>query len=347
MLLAAGTALYRYKKDSADGRLLIWCVSSDMARAKPFFGYGIEGFANQYMRFQERYFESYPDSPYAYLADENIYAFNEPLRIYIEQGIIGILFLSGLIISLSRSTTRSNDPTQRGFLSASKSVLCLIFIFGCFSYPSAFFQLNLSSVFFMAIVSSHQKPLLKKSLMLPISTIIILISGVFTFTLYIYPRTKAYREWNTALDEHYFDKTHTVDILERLSPFLEDKRMYLVSYGIILNGAKRYGEAIEKLEKSVFNTPSYEGMLALGISYERAGEYDKAVCAWKRASCMIPSRFKPHYYEFDMYRSHGNIDRARVKASTLLGKKIKTESPDLVWILHEVKTWYRSNGSNE
>jgi O-antigen ligase len=61
-----GTAvtLFYQKKDSTNGRLLIWKVSSEMIKDKPVLGHGINTFQAKYMDYQSQYFENNRDSKY-------------------------------------------------------------------------------------------------------------------------------------------------------------------------------------------------------------------------------------------------------------------------------------------
>ena len=52
----ASVGLYRMKKDSADGRRLIWNVTSKMIQDKPLFGHGTNGFQANYMEYQANFF---------------------------------------------------------------------------------------------------------------------------------------------------------------------------------------------------------------------------------------------------------------------------------------------------
>lgn len=97
-LLAGSFTLYRYKKDSADGRILIWTVTSNIIKDYPIVGVGQDMFKAHYMDYQADYFRNHTDSKYALVADDNKYAFNEFLNIWTENGAIGLLlFLSVLV----------------------------------------------------------------------------------------------------------------------------------------------------------------------------------------------------------------------------------------------------------
>ncbi len=58
-----------YEKDSADGRLLIWQCSINMAKEAPWIGHGIDSFEAHYMDYQADYFKKHGQSRYAMLAD--------------------------------------------------------------------------------------------------------------------------------------------------------------------------------------------------------------------------------------------------------------------------------------
>ena len=57
----------------------------------PLLGHGTNSFAKQYMNYQADYFQAgYHTDQEIVLASDNIYAFNEVLRIVCEYGIIGL-----------------------------------------------------------------------------------------------------------------------------------------------------------------------------------------------------------------------------------------------------------------
>jgi tetratricopeptide (TPR) repeat protein len=85
--------LYFLKKDSADGRLLIWRCSWEMIKENPVkgLGYGQGGFKAHYMNYQAKYFEAHPDSKQAMLADNVNRPFNEYLLLLVNYGLFGLL----------------------------------------------------------------------------------------------------------------------------------------------------------------------------------------------------------------------------------------------------------------
>ena len=87
---------YWLKKDSADGRLLIWRCGLEMVKDAPWTGHGIGSFEAKYMDYQADYFKEYgSQNRYAMLADNVKQPFNEYLGVLINFGIVGLALLLG------------------------------------------------------------------------------------------------------------------------------------------------------------------------------------------------------------------------------------------------------------
>ncbi len=97
LLLAGLSVLYMLRPDSANGRLLIWDISTEMVKDKPLIGFGYQGFQANYMDYQAQYFEQNPDSIFAQLADNVTHPFNEFVKIGVNYGIVGLMLLVLLI----------------------------------------------------------------------------------------------------------------------------------------------------------------------------------------------------------------------------------------------------------
>src|SRR5690606_21679292 len=103
VLVCAGAySAYQYKKDSADGRLLIWKVSIDMIQQKPWTGVGFNLFQAHYAPALANYFHEGKGSDGEKMLAGNVqWAFNEPLHFAIELGIPGaVLYLTLIFVAL-------------------------------------------------------------------------------------------------------------------------------------------------------------------------------------------------------------------------------------------------------
>ena len=98
LFLAGSTYFYTLKKDSADGRFLMWKVTAKAIQKYPVTGTGLGGFPAAYAEAQAEYMTSGKASEQEkWIAGCPEYAFNEYLQIGLEQGIIGLaLFMTCL-----------------------------------------------------------------------------------------------------------------------------------------------------------------------------------------------------------------------------------------------------------
>jgi tetratricopeptide (TPR) repeat protein len=99
LLIVLGVGAYHWKKDSADGRLLMWKVATQAVLDQPWQGVGWECVAGAYGEAQERYFASGAASEQeAHVAGAPEYVFNEYLQVAMAWGVpalCGILLLVG------------------------------------------------------------------------------------------------------------------------------------------------------------------------------------------------------------------------------------------------------------
>jgi O-antigen ligase len=185
ILITSGAGLYHFKKGSADGRLLVWKVSSEMVKDRPVFGYGYDGFKKHYMDYQAEYFRDNPEGGEAMLAGDNNYAFNEPLQLTIEQGIIGLIPLIAIILLVflrkykprqlkeseensiclatdghirlslqSNKITSERSDSKRFLLHISRAVIISIMVFGLFSYPLQILPIKICLAVALAIAAN-------------------------------------------------------------------------------------------------------------------------------------------------------------------------------------------------
>ena len=340
---------YGLKKESADGRILIWKVSSDMIKDKPLFGHGANGFRANYMEYQAEYFKTHPQSPFSYLAADNNYAFNEFIRIWVEQGIIG---LSLSLILLYHLFFNKKDVRKNNEAILIKAPLITMLVFGLFSYPMEVFQFNLMAVFFIAIMSTYS--IKKKRIRLTgfnrlrrsgvtyanafmigiISTCFIVVIGLIPV---IYNYTTACKQWNIALKS--FNEANTarsIGMLKASYPQLKNNGVFLSTYGKASNLSGRYSEAIPIFLRANIQLPSAANYIELGKSYKATGQFENAKNAWIKASYMVPAMFTPHYLTAKMDCQIGKTAEAQQIANNLLRKEVKIRSPTLNEMLVEM-----------
>ena len=115
-LTIAISSLYFIKKDSADGRLLIWLCSWEMIKDKPLIGHGYGGCKTNYINYQADYFTHNPNSKFTLLADNTNRPFNEYLLLLTNYGFTGFLVFFSICWFVWKSyLRRQGENTSRIF----------------------------------------------------------------------------------------------------------------------------------------------------------------------------------------------------------------------------------------
>ena len=324
------SGLYSYKKDSADGRILIWKISLEMVKDKPILGYGFDGFRKNYMNYQAAYLqEKQLPETINNLADDNHHAFNEFLRIIIEQGIIGVIILFIFLTTIGYTIYKYKlyiDTVSRTIISC----LTALLFFSFFSYPISTFNINALIVILLAglACSSQDTPIWKLqirsiSLIIPYS-IIFFISSVYLFSY-----SKANSDWLNTLKGVYTND----NILEEARKKLSGNPYFLSTYGKYLNKKKRYSKAVSILSQSIKEYPSYYTVMELGISYKAQKKYTEAMHCFYKAMHMIPHKIKPLYFMMELYYDQKDYKSAIQLSNRILCKQPKIRSSELNIIL--------------
>lgn len=324
LLIATGllTGIYHMKKESADGRWLIWKVSSTLVSSHPATGVGFGNFPGAYGKAQAIYFSADDRSPHEELvADAPETAFNEFVQITTETGIIGLLLFLGIIFFALRATCSADITGQAGVIGS----LIAFLVFACFSYP--FNVLPLLIVFTLLVAqcsASRTSPgsrwitgLFYLSLLLPVYLI---TSGNAT-------REQAYRRWKS--EQLYFNMQifeRTVDNYRKLYPLLKDQPAFLFEYGQCLSRTQQPEASNRILEEAsrLSSDPMIHNIM--GKNYQTLEQYPQAEGAYLKASRMVPNRLYPLYLLARMYDESGQTDKAIATARLVLEKAPKIPS---------------------
>ena len=294
---------YWVKKDSADGRLLIARNTLAMIAERPLMGWGTGGWDARYMHCQADYFTRHPDSPYAMLADDVGYPYNEFLYVAAEQGLVGLLLVLGLLGSLYRY----RDGARSGRLE--KALLTAFVTFSLFSYPLSVFPLQMTLVALLGCMRS--RPL--RCFAAPRGTLRIMgvlagvcLMGVGIVSYAIYNKVRAGKEAGRLYP--YF--RYNVKLMERYVPSCADEPL---DFRVAL------------LEDVIDITPTCEWYLQLGDACWRKGDWIKAEECYRKAASMIPHRLTPKFKLFELYKGQGDIENACRMARIVVNASVKKE----------------------
>ena len=151
LLAVSGIGAYHWKKDSADGRLLMWKVAFQHVPL-PWNGVGWENVAGAYGDGQERYFASGKGTEQEeYVAGAPEYVFNEYLQVGLAWGVPAML---GIIIGVVVCFSWGHNSRQYGVCGA----LLSLAVFAFASYPFQFLAFILAFIaLLVACAMGHRK----------------------------------------------------------------------------------------------------------------------------------------------------------------------------------------------
>lgn len=326
--------LYLWKKDSADGRLLIWQCTAKMIADKPLLGHGAGSFQREYMVYQADYFKNHPDSRYVKLADNVKHPFNEFYKLFVEQGLVGIVFMWVFIYLLIREYRRNRS------LEIYYSGLCIVGIaaFACFSYPLTYPFIRLMLIFSIAVIMKDEGKaleiprrvfsLLKPALLIACTALLALSCKMF------------YDEYTWCAIAHRSLAGETIKVMpdyERLYKTMNRNAFFLYNYGAELNfiGETQKSNLILNETSRLYNDIDLQ--LLLADNYQKMNQNKEAENCLLLASNMIPNRFIPLYQLAQLYKKMGANEKALEIAKAIINKPVKIMSPEILSIKSEME----------
>ena len=344
-ILAGSFALYYQKKDSANGRLLIWKVSSEMIKDKPVFGHGYGVFQANYMDYQAEYFKNNPNSPYVPLADNIKHPFNEFVKIAVEFGIVGLAIILSFVLFGLWKILKSENENRALVLSGLSSFLVL----ACFSYPLQYVAIWLMLAFYLSLLLPSEEIKIKHTPISIISRIVIVIAC--TFSLFHFTKQiQAEIKWKTIAKNSL--RGNTKEMLpeyEKLyTTILKRNCYFLYNYGAELNVANQFERSIKILNECKGQFNDYDLQMLLADNYHQKGEIEKAIRIYQYASNMVPCRFLPLYHIFEIYKKGNQRELAIKYANEIINKEVKIKSNTVSFIKSQASNYlntsqYKSN----
>lgn len=339
LLLVLLILLFSYKIPSAQGRLYIWFISLQSSMDNILLGSGMDSFQAYYMSWQEAFFRANPDSNFSYLADEVTVPYNEFLKMYVENGLVGFVLLGILVFNIFK--IKNTLVCRKKYAMLSKGILLCIFSFSFFSYPFSYVQFRFWAIVSLALLASslhseYRIHLSSNASMKLIRYGVLFLGGVFLYQRYNYFQIE--KSWNIAMYSFPTEKVQSINCMQQISERLSENSFFLSSYAAMRKVNGEYDEAIRLYKKSLEYKSSYYTYIELGKCCQLNGENENALECWKTASFMIPSRFLPVFLCAKLYLNSGDLDKAQKLKKILLHKKRKVDAPEIDRMLLELAT---------
>lgn len=330
---------YTLKPLSANGRVLIWKVSCQMIKDKPFTGFGKGGFEANYLYYQAAYMKEGASDAERYVADNTHFAFNEVIRVAVEHGIPGAFVYVSFFIFICLL------PTRRDIVSYTiKSTIGGIVVWGLFSYPHSVFGVMALLVASLAALLNRQKKQTKACLsvvplrvfrLLMIAVLVPLLISIYSYYQW-YDRFATYRK-STSVDEAIAAPLELMRFREKLPTDMA----VLTFYANVLRKQqdnKKLLEVIHTME-GLYPTPTL--WIHKGDIYRKLGDMEKAEQAYQLAAAMVPTRQKARYKLSLLYLHTGRTEEAVLLARCLLSEKVKNYGFETFEMHKDLKRTFR------
>ena len=333
--LASLLGLYFLKKDSADGRLLIYKVTAQMIADAPLTGWGWDGFQRLSNTYQADYFlQGHGNEHEKYLAGHIEFGFNEVLEFTAEMGLIGLLIVCGIAFLLVRrwqdrpSTSFRHTPVD--YLAAGVTVAWCTF--SLFSYPMSIPAL---AVILPVTIAGINTALIHRDLeksgpvdrntfsfRLLVCAFLLACSGYgFYWTTHYIPLSLKWKAANI----HQSNKEYSMAnyLYRELYPDLQNEGLFLQFAGKSLSLEEQYDESTPMLERALLFTSDPTIYTTLGTDYSLSGPYnteknDRTEYLLTQAKYMSPYKYYPRYLLAQYYNAVGQSGKAREEAAELL-----------------------------
>ena len=320
---------YLLKKNSADGRLLIWLNTWHMVLDNPLCGLGTGGWLSNYMHYQAEYFMQHPDSSYLMLADNVAYPYNEYLLLLAEHGIIGLLCL--VFFWAAILLHKNNGKVE-------KALLLSFMTFAFFSYPSSVFALQILFVVMLGMVKSHpicQCTHYVRVTRMATGLLMVLLISLSIHSAYIYHRV--YGNIQTLIEGKNVDTS--LRLLDGLLPYFRYNSKLMYFYSIACVERQLAENKLPILEETLRLIPTSELFCDIGDVWKERGNFSKSESCYMKAMNMVPSRLTPKYKLFHLYKSYGMRKEALILRDNILETPLKKESTKELRIKGEVKNY--------
>lgn len=332
---------YRMRPDSVQGRFLIWQVIGSKLQDALWWGQG--SLEALYMPLQAEWFREHSVPAYANVAGDNVYAFNEFLRILFETGIVGfVLFVLLIFIGCHHSFCGNQKSRNAG------SVFLAILSFGCFSYPFSIGLIITVAVFTLAVIAENvSSPVRVKG---EWKTGYRFVAGLFVLSLLIFICFE-YRQEKRA-DRLLSEAQSDVSVLtgteiKNSYRYLQGNADFVLCYGKTLFNHRQYAEALPVLENACTLKPSSRMVCDLGMCYQQVGRMVEAEKAYLSASFMTPTHIVPHYHLFNLYRAGGSFSQAAIQAEYMLSMQVKIVNTSVLRIRNQARIFLQNYQSKE
>lgn len=332
VIFIAGIKLYSMKKDSADGRILIWKLSGQLIVEKP-LGYGYGLFEKNYNLKQANYFRA---EKHSYSERRNasfvLMPYNDFLEHGVEGGIVGMLFLLSFYVIMIEKALRKK-----------RSVETAVFIsFGIMSITNFVYGAILPWLVVMCMASFVMVEDDEKNIVSPLGKVRlqgVTMLGLALFSTYLISRLvnaqielKSFRVLNEKYEVASNDASYAM--LENKISTSECFWRQRANNNI---KKQNYSDAIGNIHEARKYSSSPVFFMQEAICLSHIGRRNISVNYIDTLSVMIPRKLSYKYTLMRYYLSVGMHKKATDYARDIIVIGAKKETPKARKIINEAK----------
>jgi tetratricopeptide (TPR) repeat protein len=324
LVVVMGVA-YFTKKDSADGRILIWKCTWEMIKERPITGYGVGAFQAHYMDYQAAYFKKNPESEWRMLADNVRHPFNEYLNLWIQGGggALLVVFVSGIF--LCRCYMRFSSWNKKSAVASLLSLLAFSFFSYPFNYPFTWIMLFLN----VYVLARNHLCLFVLNKCKKWFAVCLGIAGVILF-IQVTERFENERNWKKIADKSLMGQTEKMlPLYESLQKQLGYNPYFLYNYAAELYIGNQYEKCLQISLQCRKHWADYDLEILLGETYTQLNREEEAIKHFELAANMCPVKFTPLYKLYHVYKKCNREKEAKMLAWQIVNKEVKISSAEI------------------
>lgn len=334
IITISGIFMYNIKKESADGRMLIWKISTSMILEKP-QGYGYGLFERNYNLTQANYFNNIAGTK---LERENAssvsMAYNDYMEQGVEGGVTGLIFHATFYIMVVIMAYKKRMMEHAAIVSA--FAVMALFNFICTSIlPWILLLCYCADVMANGTTSINTKGKLQKA------TIALAVCVTCTFLFKNIQLAFYQIKLNKIANAIRTGKPTDLKALDAMEHNIGTSEFYWRTKAYALTKIQRYGNAARCLCHALKYTSSPAIMFGVYANYEMAGKPEKGLKYLMIMANMIPTNLRSRIYLMRYFHNHGDMKKALAMAQEITYMPLKVVSEEAVKIQNEAKHYLK------
>ena len=328
--IALGVFFYFIKQGSVDGRMLTWTSALTTWKHHPWIGVGIGGFLHASASGVAELYSHNSSSALFISGGVTDYAFNDLLKVLVEQGVIGATLCIAVVGYTMILLWQHSGPLFYGVMS--------LLIFSMFSYPFELLPYRIIMVMIAAWVASvHSNQIKRKKRYDWLVLSLLLLIPSYVTAKQIIARYNADRDYRFFAGMN--NKGFINDYYEFL-PMERDNSRFLFDFGKTLSIHGRYNDSNDMLKQGTLVSADPMFHILIGNNHKNMGCIGLAEKAYKKAFEIMPNRIYPLYQLMLLYKETRNEKKAKEYAKKVINFREKITSPATKQMKEEAKAVY-------